>query len=91
MDELKMKISSLEKEINEKDEIYSKKITELENDKNNLTNNEKDLNIMINKLNEIIQYHQESTVDITYIKNIIINYFKENDEESFNIICSVLV
>lgn len=91
MDELKMKISSLEKEINEKDEIYSKKITELENDKINLTNNEKDLNIMINKLNEIIQYHQESTVDITYIKNIIINYFKENDEESFNIICSVLV
>lgn len=91
MDELKMKISSLEKEIKEKDEIYSKKITELENDKINLTNNEKDLNIMINKLNEIIQYHQESTVDITYIKNIIINYFKENDEESFNIICSVLV
>lgn len=86
-----MKISSLEKEINEKDEIYSKKITELENDKNNLTNNEKDLNIMINKLNEIIQYHQESTVDITYIKNIIINYFKEYDEESLNIICSVLV
>lgn len=91
MDELKMKISSLEKEINEKDEIYSKKITKLENDNINLTNNEKDLNIMINKLNEIIQYHQESTVDITYIKNIIINYFKENDEESFNIICSVLV
>lgn len=86
-----MKISSLEKEINEKDEIYSKKITKLENDNINLTNNEKDLNIMINKLNEIIQYHQESTVDITYIKNIIINYFKEYDEESFNIICSVLV
>lgn len=49
------------------------------------------MNQFISKLNEIIYYHQESTVDITYIKHILLNYIRdEKKSEILDILSSIL-